>query len=152
MNKLDSNILWQIAIVVSDIEATARNYAELFGMEMPEILVSGTGQDECVYYNGEYSPAVHKLAFLKMGMLQLELIQPNSAPSTWKDFMEQHGEGIHHIAFFVKDNAQTLEFLEKRGIMPLQKGIFTVGSYNYMDTIDKLGVIVSVSEKYSNMR
>lgn len=152
MDNLDSKIIWQIAIVVNDIKKTAKNYARLFGMEMPEILVSGLKENESVVYKGFQSNAVHKLAFFKMGLLQLELIEPNNEPSTWRDFLDHKGEGIHHVAVFVKNENEALDFMGGKEIYPIQKGIFEMGTYNYMDTEKQLGVILSISEKYKNMR
>lgn len=152
MEKMDSNIIWQIAIVVRDIDKALKDYAELFGMELPEVIVSGVGENERIYYRGELTEAVHKLAFFKMGLIQLELIEPNEEPSTWRDFLNLKGEGVHHVAVFVKDRNEALEFLNEKGIQSLQKGEFAVGTYDYMDTVAQLGVILSVSEKYKNIR
>ncbi|HWT73251.1 MAG TPA: VOC family protein [Mobilitalea sp.] len=152
MENLDSNIIWQIAVVVRNIQKAAKNYAKLFGMEIPEILVSGLDEKESVIYKGSPSNAIHKLTFFKMGLIQLELIEPNNEPSTWRNFLEQKGEGVHHIAVFVKSEEEALEYLGEKGIKPLQRGIFELGTYNYMDTEKQLGVILSLSEKYKNMR
>jgi len=152
MDNLDSRIIWQIAIVVRDIKKTAENYARLFGMEMPEILISGLNENESIFYRGNATNAIHKLAFFKMGLIQLELIEPNNEQSTWRDFLDHKGEGVHHVAVFVENEKDALEFLAGKEINPIQRGIFEMGTYNYMDTEEQLGVILSISEKYKNMR
>ena len=50
-----------------------------------------------------------QMAFFDVGeACQIELIQPNGVKSTWQDFLDEHGEGIHHLAFKVKKtDAQT---------------------------------------------
>ncbi|GFR39044.1 hypothetical protein PRECH8_23400 [Insulibacter thermoxylanivorax] len=53
-------------------------------------------------YNGEVTAARAKLAFFDMGSLQLELIEPDEHPSTWREHLDQHGEGVHHIAFQIQ--------------------------------------------------
>ena len=54
-------------------------------------------------HDGNPSDAKAKPAFFTMDNLQLELIQPLGEESFWHDFPDEHGEGIHHIAFKVKD-------------------------------------------------
>jgi len=38
-----------------------------------------------------------------MGLINLQLIQPGKEESTWKEFLETRGEGVHHLGFFVDD-------------------------------------------------
>lgn len=54
-------------------------------------------------YKGKPAPGAQSLlAFFDVGPgLQLELIQPNEEPSTWREFLDEHGEGVHHLAFNV---------------------------------------------------
>ena len=54
-------------------------------------------------YKGQPAPGAQSLlAFFDVGPgLQLELIQPNEEPSTWREFLDKHGEGVHHLAFNV---------------------------------------------------
>jgi hypothetical protein len=39
------------------------------------------------------------LAGIFMLGLSIELIEPDGKPSTWQEFLDIRGEGIHHIAF-----------------------------------------------------
>ncbi len=147
MDKLDSTIIWQVALVVRDIEKTAGNYAELFGVAMPEIIYGGSYEETHVEYKGKPVKAEYKMAFIKMGLLQLELIEPNDEPSAWRDFLDNHGQGVHHVAIHVGDVCQTLDFLKSKGVRLLQKGEFSGGSYHYADTYSKLGMVLELSEK-----
>jgi len=89
----------QIAVVVGDIEAKARAWAELFGKPMPEISITGSVETAHTEYRGEPTPARAKLAFFRFGDLSVELIEPIDGPSTWRDQLETHGDSLHHIAF-----------------------------------------------------
>ncbi len=152
MEKLDSTIVWQIAIVVEDIEKTARNYSELFGVEMPEIIYGGPPEETKVLYRDNPVRAEHKMAFIKMGLMQLEIIEPNHQPSAWRDFLDNQGEGVHHIALNVGDVTETLEFLNTKGMKLLQRGEFGGGSYHYVDSYPALGVVLELSEKKKERR
>lgn len=49
-----------------------------------------------------------KTAFLPVGEVHLELLEPTSEESSIAKFLEKNGEGIHHIAFRVDDVAGQL--------------------------------------------
>lgn len=44
-----------------------------------------------------------KTAFLKVGEIKLELLEPAAEDSPIASFLENRGPGIHHIAFAVED-------------------------------------------------
>jgi catechol 2,3-dioxygenase-like lactoylglutathione lyase family enzyme len=90
------------------------------------------------------------MAFFDVGPgLQLELIQPNEEPSTWRNFLNEHGEGMHHIAFQVQDSARQVKNAEAAGLKLVQHGVYGDGSgeYNYLDA-PELKCIVELLESY----
>jgi methylmalonyl-CoA/ethylmalonyl-CoA epimerase len=44
-----------------------------------------------------------KTAFLKIGEMHLELLEPTSPDSTVQKFLDKNGPGIHHVAFATDD-------------------------------------------------
>lgn len=44
-----------------------------------------------------------KTAFLKVGKVKLELLEPTSPESTIAAYLEKRGQGMHHMAFRVED-------------------------------------------------
>lgn len=144
MSKLIHNVIAQVAIVVRDVEKTARNYAELFGMEMPPIILTDPEEKAHTRYRGQPTQAQAKLAFFRMGSLSLELIEPVGGPSTWREFLDRHGEGIHHIAFQVENMDKAVRFLEDKGMPLVQRGDFTGGCYAYIDATSRLGAIIEL--------
>ncbi|MNW65836.1 hypothetical protein D3C74_442570 [compost metagenome] len=97
-------------------------------------------------YNGVATKARAKLAFFDMGSVQLELIEPDHQPSTWRDYLNEHGEGPHHIAFVVEGMKEKIMLLEGKGFPLQQKGEYTGGCYAYMDTFKELKVLVELLE------
>ena len=95
---LGTNVICQIGIVVRDIEQTAKAYADIFGMDMPQIRITDTEEITHIKFCGAPTQARAKLAFFQMGSLSLELIEPVGEPSTWKEFLDEHGESVHHAA------------------------------------------------------
>ena len=77
------------------------------------------------------------------------MIQPNEAPSTWRNFLNEHGEGMHHIAFQVRDSSKQVANAEAAGLKLVQHGTYGDGSgeYNYLEAPD-LKCIVELLESY----
>jgi methylmalonyl-CoA epimerase len=145
---LDTNVICQIGLVVQDIERTAKTYADIFGMDMPTIRITDTEEITHIRFRGAPTQARAKLAFFQMGSLSLELIEPVGDHSTWKEFLDEYGEGVHHIAFRIKGMDRVLEFLDEKGISLIQQGDYTGGRYAYVDSAPALGVILELLENY----
>ena len=56
-----------------------------------------------------------RVAFLKIGESNIELLEPLNEKSPIFSFIEKRGEGIHHIAFYVNNIENVLENLKSRG-------------------------------------
>ncbi|PAD68431.1 lactoylglutathione lyase [Bacillus sp. 7586-K] len=143
---LGTKVITQIGIIVHDIEKTSQAYADFFGVEKPQASWTDAVDVAQTEYKGESSPARAKLAFFDMGSLQLELIQPDEHKSTWRDYLEEHGEGVQHIAFVVDGLKDKVEKMEAGGMSLIQKGEYTGGRYAYMDTLKDLKVIFELLE------
>lgn len=58
-----------------------------------------------------------KTAFLKVGEVKLELLEPTSEESAVAKFLEKGGRGVHHVAFAVEDGvANALAECSEKGI------------------------------------
>jgi catechol 2,3-dioxygenase-like lactoylglutathione lyase family enzyme len=147
--KLGSAVICQIAIVVRDIEKTARAYADLFGVEVPKWNLTATVDQTHAQYRGEPTEGRAKLAFFRLGETALELIEPVGGPSTWQEHLETRGEGVHHIAFRIKGMDEQVAFMEGKGMPLVQKGDFKKGCYAYLDSAPRLGVMLELLESFN---
>jgi hypothetical protein len=145
-NLLGTRTITQIGLLVHDIEAVSRAYADFFGVEKPDWFWTDTLDKAKTQYLGEPSEARAKLAFFDMGSLQLELIEPDERPSTWRDHLNENGEGVHHIAFGIEGMQEKVMLMEKNGMKLVQKGEYTGGRYAYMDTFHPLKVMLELLE------
>ncbi|WP_199614120.1 VOC family protein [Paenibacillus alkalitolerans] len=143
---LGTQFITQIGLIVRDIEKTSQAYADFFGVEKPKWFLTDTLDKTNARYNGQPTEARAKLAFFDMGSLQLELIEPDEHPSTWRQFLDTHGEGVHHIAFSVEGMGDKISAMEAEGMPLIQKGDYTGGRYAYMDTVKNLKVIIELLE------
>ena len=145
-NVLGTNVIAQIGILVNDIEKTSQAYAEFFGVDNPGWSLTDTVDKAETEFEGKPTEARAKLAFFDMGSLQLELIEPDQHPSTWREYLNQHGEGPHHIAFIIKGMKEKITLMERNEMSLMQKGEYTGGRYAYMDTFKDLKIILELLE------
>ncbi|MEF3254666.1 MAG: methylmalonyl-CoA epimerase [Deferribacterales bacterium] len=67
------------------------------------------------YHFEEVESQKVKVAFIKVGESNIELLEPTSPESPIAKYIEKRGEGIHHIAYEVKDIKKSLEMLKANG-------------------------------------
>lgn len=145
---IGTTIITQVGIVVRDIEKSVDLFSRIFGMDKPPISITAEYDKAQTAYMGDPTQAQAKLAFFHMGQVSIELIEPVGGPSTWQAFLDAKGEGVHHIAFRVKDTNEVTAFLGQQGIKVEQHGLYTGGQYTYMDSASQLGVILELLENF----
>ena len=73
------------------------------------------------------------------------MIQVVEGESVHSKFLEERGEGLHHLGFFVKDLEKELARLEKDGIKVLERGeVLGTVKFAYIDTKETLGVVLEL--------
>lgn len=90
-----------IGIAVKDLENSNDLFKKLFGKSHYKI--------ESV--DSEFV----NTSFFKVGSTKIELLEATKEDSAIAKFIEKRGEGIHHIAFEVKDIYKEMKRLEKEG-------------------------------------
>lgn len=145
----------QVGFVVKDIEATKKKYSLLFDCAEPDASVCGEYKVMKTKIFGEPAPDANcKLAFFDlMPGVQLELIEPNEASSVWRDHLEKYGEGIHHIAFHVKNGDEVIERLKNEfGAVVEQEGFYgdASGRYVYLSLQDELKCRIELLESFND--
>jgi methylmalonyl-CoA/ethylmalonyl-CoA epimerase len=148
IRKLDPKPFAQIAFVVKDVAKTSKAYAELFGLPVPKWQLTDGIDKAHTEYKGKPSKAKAKISFFVIGNIMMELIEPVGGPSTWKDHLDTKGEGVHHIAFMVKDMDAHLKFLKSKKLSLIQKGDFEGGRYAYLDGLKNLKVVLELLETF----
>ncbi|MBS7649148.1 MAG: VOC family protein [Candidatus Bathyarchaeia archaeon] len=134
----------QIGIIVSDIEKARNSWAKLLGLEPQPIIETDDWELTRMTFRGKPSPGRAKLTFFKLENIVIELIQPIDGPTTWWDFLDKHGNGIHHIAFVTKNVNESIKILSELGAVEEQKGLFRGGGYIYLDARKSLGTILEL--------
>ena len=145
---LGTTVICQVGLIVRDIERSSEAYSRVFGLPRPEIIVTDGPEIAHTRFRGQPTDARAKLAFFDMGQVSLELIEPIGGPSTWREFLDERGEGVHHIAFTVEGTDAVVAFLAEAGIRVVQQGDYTGGRYTYVDSAPTLGVILELLENF----
>jgi len=93
--------LEHIGIAVKDLENSNELFEKLFGKS---------------HYKIESVDSEHvNTSFFKVGRTKIELLEATHPDSAIAKYLEKRGEGIHHIAFEVKDIHKEMKRLEKEG-------------------------------------
>lgn len=96
-----------IGIAVKDLDKSNQLFASLFG--------------EPHYKVEEVASEGVKTSFFKSGPNKIELLQATNSNSPIAKFIDKKGEGIHHIAFAVKDILSEINRLKKEGFTILNE-------------------------------
>ncbi len=146
---LDDFRIIQLGLIVRDLQTTKQQVAEFLGVEVPPTVGSGDYAVTQTVYRGQPAPeATCQMAFFQFGQVQVEFIQPNEAPSVWREHLENCGEGLHHIAFQVNGMTKYIQNLEAFGLPVAQKGEYRRGNgrYAYFDARDTLKMFFELLE------
>ena len=127
----------QVGFVVNDIDEVRKQYALLFDCAEPSADICGDYSVMQTKVFGEPAPEANcRLAFFDLTPgVQLELIEPNMAPSVWRDHLNKYGEGIHHIAFQVETGTSDeviRQLTDEFEAVVEQRGIYGDGSGQYI--------------------
>lgn len=143
----------QICVIVKDVEKAKIKWAEFFGMPVPPTTNGGPYFITQAVYKGAPEPVANCLmgAFTLSEEMQFETLQPvGGVPSEWQNFLDEHGEGLHHFAFGVKDTEEVLSSAKAAGFACTQKGNYNDGHgmYAYLDTHPALKATVETLETF----
>lgn len=138
----------QIGVVVKDVDHSVKVLEEVFGIGPFRVIdwPPSNRPDMEKYYHGEPGNFTARMAFADLGNTELELIQPKEGNSIWADFLQEHGEGIHHIRFNVDDVHQVMEYLDKFGISSAQHGSGLRPGTQWVNfaTEDQVGFVIEI--------
>ncbi len=148
-NPLDLNGFIQIAIIVPDIEAAAKEWAQILNVPVPEIVVNqtvDTADPNLMYYGKNYKYGLKLASIMAPQGFIIELHQIlDDNPSTYNEFIREHGYGVHHLGFAVGDrrDAVVKEF-EERGYPKRVEHFYDGGSWTLMEGEEVLGVNLNI--------
>jgi methylmalonyl-CoA/ethylmalonyl-CoA epimerase len=96
-----------IGIAVKNLEESIKFYEQIFGLKC--------------YNIEEIKEQKVRTAFFKVGQTKIELLESTDAEGPIGKFIENRGEGIHHIAFAVDNLENVLQETEEKGVRLIDK-------------------------------
>jgi methylmalonyl-CoA/ethylmalonyl-CoA epimerase len=94
--------LSHLGLAVRDLDAAVRLYQDVFGLQVERRWESETEQI--------------RAAALRLGDVEIELMEPMGEDSPVGRFVARRGEGLHHIAFQVADIERSLSAAREAGL------------------------------------
>ena len=140
----------QVNIIVDDIHKSAKAWAAVLGVPEPEIWTNHLKSNgEYTYtYRGKDIPCDLQMCVFDMGSWVLELHQVDGTPSTFREFVNKHGQGVHHLGFEVgADRDKVISQLKEMGFEERTVGVYPGSSWTIVDTEDVLGVNLNIKPK-----
>ena len=127
-----------VAIIVRNIEQALVFYRDMLGIMPGEIK--------------EVPAEQVRIAFLPMGGpagSEIELIEPTTPGSSLAQFLEKHGEGLHHICLEVENIDAALAEMQEKGapVLDKQPRVAAEGRAIFVHPKGTHGVLLELLEK-----
>ena len=147
-NPVDLKGFIQVCLVVNDVEAATREWAAAFNVPVPEIRVDTPRHNPDLTYRGKEAYYGIKMAVIEANGFVIELIEPDENPSTFREFLDKHGQGVHHLGFEVGERRDSIvnEFQEQ-GFDLRTVGYYPGSSWTIVDSEDRLGVNLNIKPR-----
>lgn len=149
---LIGNSFAQVAWVVRDIQAAEKFFTDTIGIPRFMKMEHLRAEDIEGTYYGEPGDYEFHLSLAYSSNTMLELIQPVSGRSIYKDFLDKHGEGgVQHVAYAVPEPEfnKAVAQLTGKGSTIIQELRLVPAVVAYFDTYAAIGVateIIGVTE------
>jgi catechol 2,3-dioxygenase-like lactoylglutathione lyase family enzyme len=133
-----------VGVVVKDLDQAVARWK---AMGFSDIRVSAPSKGVDRTYRGKPVDVPLKQAFVHGTRPMIELMEPvGDGPSPWGDYLKQHGEALHHVAFRIPDTGPELEKYRGLGLEAIASGKWPEGqtrwgTFHYVQD-PKGGVIV----------
>ncbi len=139
----------QICLVVRDLDRAMAQWSAL-GIGPWRVHDLGPNWVSDMRFRGQPQQTAVKFAAADSGNLNFELIEPGDEPNVYTEHLDAHGEGLHHLGYFVPDIEAAIAEMAALGYPAVQTGrglgVDGDGAYAYFDTIASLGCMLEAIE------
>jgi catechol 2,3-dioxygenase-like lactoylglutathione lyase family enzyme len=138
-----------ICIVVRDLDKAINHFANLDIGPFPPCIGGPEGRPVTGTVYGEVSDYDMDLRLAEGGIggIHFELIQPLKGKSIYDEYLENKGEGVHHLAFVVENLDSESKEMENRGFKIIQTGTDKKAKWAYFNTGSIGGCIIELIQK-----
>lgn len=136
----------QIAVVCNDLQKTMEQYTRLLGWGPWNVYRHEPPRLHGTELHGRPAEYTMLGAETHVGDMGFELLQPLEGPSIYREWLEQHGEGLHHVAVMLHDldeSTRLKQTFAEIGASVLMGGrIGETIEFFYLDTEPTLKIIL----------
>ena len=127
----------QVSFAVNDIDEVIEAWSSMYGIG-PWTFAENGGTD------AKGRPWKIRMAFAYIGPVQIELVQCTEGRIFQSRFLENWGEGLHHLGFYVDDLETEVAKLVERGAKLF---IHDPGRFAYLDSGGPGGAIFELMQR-----
>lgn len=137
----------QLGFIVHDLERSLPGFAATFNLNtwFKPVYAEKKFTAGDLVIELEFNPV-----FAYSGKMQIEIIEEKSQrASVYREHLDDFGEGLHHLGFYVPDLDAKLNLAEQIGLETIFLGEFTTAGggfvrFAYLDTRDQCGLLVEL--------
>jgi methylmalonyl-CoA/ethylmalonyl-CoA epimerase len=139
----------QVALVVRNIDRALEEYTNRMGIGPWWVRLYAPPQLTDMRIRGKEIPYSMKLAIAWTGSTMWELIQPVDGPSIYKEFLDAHGEGLHHLQVRHEgmDFDTAMAAFAERGCPLLMEGRMGESQFAYLQTEGPLKTVLEIVKR-----
>jgi len=134
-----------VGVIVRDMEKTIEYLSSIgigpFGIPNGPLYVEVTFKGEL---HGKPAEWKVKISNAKIGDAELELLQPSGGESALQEFLDNHGEGLHHIGYLVDNVRAEMDKLVKQGIEVITSANLDGRGFAYLETGVVGGIVTEI--------
>src|SRR5262249_14215252 len=109
-----------VGVVVKDLDQAVARWK---AMGFTDVRVSPASKGVDRTYPGQPIDVALKQAFVHGTRPMIELMEPvGDGPSPWGDYLREHGEALHHVAFRIPDTGKELQKYRGLGMEAIASG------------------------------
>lgn len=143
------NGIWQIGIIVEDLDRGVESYWQTAGVGPWQIFTYQKPFAQWMTYRGQPVNHRFRVALARIGPQQIELIEPLAGPSIYHEFVARHGYGrLHHIGLLVDNLEEAIAQAAAAGFPVIQSGgghgLDGDGGFAYLDTEERLSCLIEL--------
>ncbi len=137
-----------VGVIVRDMEKTIEYLSSIgigpFGIKDGPLYVEVPFKGEL---HGRPAEWKVKISNAKIGDSELELLEPCGGESALQEFLDNHGEGLHHIGYLVDDVQAEIENMVKQGVKVITSAMGSRGGFAYFQTDTNGGIVTEIRSR-----
>jgi hypothetical protein len=138
----------QIGVVVENVNETIQNYQKILGLDDWHINYVDTRKGlgtEFRFRNKEVDVKA-KIAWITIGNVELELIEPQDEDSLYAKFLKEKGPGLHHIMLAPENFEQCKQTCLDHHVPLLVEGKLQQTEFALLDSLSKMGMVIEIAK------